>query len=154
MNPNPYESMSSRPGVVSRLLVASQVMLIAGLVATSGWPSTGALAWMVVGGVLGLWALGCMPLHQLRIVPEVHPRGRLVRRGPYRWIRHPMYSAVLLATVGLVATAPAPLRIAMGLALAVLLVGKLMREERLLRAAYPDYAAYQAATRRLVPGVW
>jgi protein-S-isoprenylcysteine O-methyltransferase Ste14 len=140
--------------MISRLLVAGQLGLIAGLIATSGWPSAGAQAWLVTGGVLGLWALASMPLHQMRIVPEVHPRGHLVRRGPYRWIRHPMYAAVLLAAGGLVATDPAPFRIAMGLALAVLLVVKLVREERLLRAAYPDYAAYQAATRRLVPWVW
>ncbi len=154
VNPTPPQADPRHPGVVSRLLVAGQLGLIAGLVATSERPSAGAMAWLVAGGALGLWALASMPLRQMRIVPEVHPRGRLVRRGPYRWIRHPMYAAVLLAAGGLAATPPAPFRIAMGLALAVLLVGKLIREERLLRAAYPDYAAYQAISRRLVPGVW
>ncbi len=154
MHSCPREVYSRRPGLVSRLLVVGQFMLMIGLAATSDSPSAGALAWIAAGGALGLWALFAMPLRQLRIVPEVHPRGRLVRRGPYRWIRHPMYLAVLLVAVGLAATAPVPPRLVMALALAVLLVVKQLREEKLLCAAYPDYAGYQADTWRLVPWVW
>ena len=143
-----------RPGGISRLLVAAQLVLLAGLAATAARPGPWPLGFIVAGGILGLWALAAMPLRQMRIVPEVASRGHLVQAGPYRWIRHPMYSAVLLVAFGLLATDLRPLRLAMGIALAVVLAVKLLREEKLLRAAYPDYAAYQAATRRLVPGLW
>lgn len=129
-------------------------MLIAGLAVTSGMPAAPEWVWIAAGGFLGLWALASMPLRQLRAVPDVHPHGRLVRQGPYRWIRHPMYLAVLLVAVGLAATDPMPGRIVMAFALAVLLVVKLVREEKLLCSAYPDYADYQANTWRLVPWVW
>ena len=121
------------PGGVSRLLVAAQLVLLAGLAATAARPGPWELGIILAGGVLGLWALAAMPLRQMRIVPEVHPRGRLVRAGPYRLIRHPMYSAVLLVAFGLLATNPVPVRLAMGFALAVILAVKLVREERMLR---------------------
>lgn len=147
-------SAAHRPSPLSRLLVAGQLALLAGLAATAARPGPWAGGLVVAGGALGLWALAAMPLRQMRIVPEVHSRGRLVRSGPYRWIRHPMYSAVLLVAAGALATDPAPFRLAMGIALIAVLAAKLVREEKLLRSAYPDYAAYQAATRRLVPWIW
>ena len=143
-----------RPSHLSRILVAGQLALLAGLAATAARPGPWAGALVVAGGILGLWALAAMPLLQMRVVPEVHPRGRLVRSGPYRLVRHPMYSAVLLVAAGMLATDPAPFRLAMGIALIAVLAAKLVREEKLLRAAYPDYAAYQAATWRLVPWLW
>ena len=145
---------NNRTGGISRLLVAGQLVLLASLAVTAAWPGPGGLGLILAGGALGGWALAAMPLRQLRLVPEVHCGGRLVRTGPYQWIRHPMYSAVLLVTFGLLATNPAPVRLAMGLALALLLVAKLVREEKLLQSAYPDYAAYQALTWRLVPWIW
>ena len=142
------------PSLVSRLLVAGQFALLAGLAATAARPGPWEGALVFAGGALGLWALAVMPLRQMRIVPEVHSRGRLVRSGPYRLIRHPMYSAVLLVAAGALATDPAPARLALGLSLALLLGAKLSREEKLLRSAYPDYAVYQASTWRLVPWIW
>ena len=62
--------------------------------------------------------------------------------------------ALMVVAAGMLATKPAPARLAMGLALVLLLIAKLIREEKLLRAAYPDYAAYQASTWRLVPWIW
>jgi protein-S-isoprenylcysteine O-methyltransferase Ste14 len=143
-----------RPGAFSRLLVAGQFILLGTLAATASRPAILASLLLFAGGALGGWALAAMPRRQLRIIPEVHPRARLVRAGPYRWIRHPMYAAVLLAALGLAATRPLPSRWTLCAALAFLLALKLAREERFLRAAFPDYAAYQAASWRLVPGIW
>ena len=145
---------ADRPGHFSRWLVAGQLALLAGLAATAARPGPWELGIIGAGGVLGLWALAAMPLRQMRVVPEVHPRGRLVRSGPYRLIRHPMYSAVLLVAAVMVASDPAPFRIAMLLALAAVLAAKLLREEKLLRSAYPGYAAYQTITWRLAPWIW
>ena len=145
---------AERPSHVSRLLVVGQLALLVGLAATAARPGPWEFGIILAGGALGLWALAAMPLRQMRIVPEVHSRGRLVRAGPYRVVRHPMYTAVLLVSSGLVATDPSPARWAMGIALAAVLAFKLIREEKLLCAAYPDYAAYQASTWRLVPWIW
>ena len=80
--------------------------------------------------------------------------GGLVTNGPYAYIRHPIYTAICLfmwppaiahstwASVGLTAvlTAGAVLR--------------MLGEESLLAVQYPEYAAYAARTKRMIPFVY
>jgi protein-S-isoprenylcysteine O-methyltransferase Ste14 len=76
-------------------------------------------------------------------------------RGPYAWVRHPMYSGVVLYFVGM----PLLLGSHWGLAMVPLLIAlfaiRTEIEERALRAGLPGYADYAARVRyRLVPGLW
>jgi len=125
------------------------------LLATGPWWS--AQPWWlfeVMGALLAGWSFAAMSFRQMRPMPEVMPGDRLVTHGPYRWVRHPMYTAILLITVGLIGNDPQPYRMVMGVALAVILVLKSKREEVFLCRAYPDYSAYQKKTRQLIPLVW
>jgi protein-S-isoprenylcysteine O-methyltransferase Ste14 len=82
------------------------------------------------------------------VLPEA--RG-LVRRGPYRFVRHPVYLGELGAWAGLAIAAPS---LANGGALAGLIVAQLVRmrlEERALAEAFPEYAAYASRTPSLIP---
>jgi protein-S-isoprenylcysteine O-methyltransferase Ste14 len=79
----------------------------------------------------------------------------VISSGPYAWVRHPMYSGVMLFFFG------APLLVGSwwGLALvpvfAVLFAVRAGIEERALVEGLPDYADYAARVRyRLLPGVW
>jgi len=79
----------------------------------------------------------------------------VISSGPYAWVRHPMYSGVMLLFLG------APLLVGSwwGLALAplfaVLFAVRAGIEERALVAGLPGYADYAARVRyRLLPGVW
>jgi protein-S-isoprenylcysteine O-methyltransferase Ste14 len=81
---------------------------------------------------------------------------RVVRSGPYRTVRHPSYTGLLLALIGLGIALDSWLSI---LALVVVpLIGVLIRirveEVALAGALGEDYTDYAAQTRRLVPGVW
>ena len=76
-------------------------------------------------------------------------------RGPYAWVRHPMYSGVALYFVGM----PLLLGSSWGLAMVPLLIAlfaiRTEIEERALRRGLPGYADYAARVRyRLVPGLW
>ncbi len=86
---------------------------------------------------------------------EVTAGQRVVRTGPYRLVRHPMYSGALLL---LAATPPALGSLAalpFVAGLAAVLVVRIAAEERLLVAELPGYAEYRREVRhRLVPGVW
>lgn len=138
------------------VLVLLQLGLLVGLVFSHTWLAH-AWPWRVLEGLgvlLGVWALIAMKWHQLRIHPEVSDHAELRTNGPYRWIRHPMYSSLLLVATSLTLDALSFGTTVFGLGLAAVLVIKLQREEALLRLAFPDYAAYAKRTARLVPGVW
>ena len=80
--------------------------------------------------------------------------GGLVTWGPYRWLRHPIYAAILwFLWAGVLSHGLAPVPIAFAVLATLATVTRMLAEERLLRAAYPEYAEYAARTKRVVPGV-
>ena len=150
-----------RDELLGRSLVALQfglMALIAGLAAPAFLQGRAPWAAWVLGGLslaLGGWAVAANRPGNFNIRPTPRAGGQLVRHGPYRWLRHPMYSAVLGCGLAGVACGDAPL--AAGLAWAALLavlVVKLRLEERWMLAQHPSYAAYRAGTWRLLPGVY
>lgn len=134
-------------------LIGVQFAALAWLIATgsvvpaTGWP----LVMFGAGGALGAWAWLTIGSRHLRIQPTPHPEGRLVTWGPYRYIRHPMYTCTLLIAASWVATSASPSRLAALAILAVDLILKLRHEEALLIEQYPEYRDYRARTRRLIP---
>lgn len=117
-------------------------------------PSTAGWALMVAALALTGWAIVSFRATRLRITPMVAEGGTLVIDGPYRWIRHPMYTSVLLAAVGAVVLDPTVVRITCSILLPPVLYFKLTVEETFLREAYPEYDSYAVRTKRLIPGVW
>jgi len=95
-----------------------------------------------------------MGLRQVKVFPEVAGQGKLIVLGPYRWVRHPMYTSVLLATLAWVLGSPVPYRIMLWAGLVITLLVKLQYEERLLMERFPEYEAYRRQTKRLIPFVW
>ncbi len=75
----------------------------------------------------------------------------IMRRGPYRFIRHPMYSAVLLFLWAAVVSHVSFLTLALGIFVTVVVIARVIAEERLLSAEYPEYGEYARATKALVP---
>jgi protein-S-isoprenylcysteine O-methyltransferase Ste14 len=78
----------------------------------------------------------------------------LIRSGPYRWVRHPIYSGLLVALLGS-AIALGEWRGLIGLALiTVAFLRKISVEEQFLTQQFGDaYARYRAEVPALVP-VW
>ena len=141
---------------LSVVLVGLQFVLIACIAVTGPlWPANWSLRAVLLGsGVVGAWSLQAIRLQNLQIFPEVRKNGRLITHGPYRWIRHPMYTSVLLVTGAWTLGNPLPFRIAIWMGLLVTLLIKLLYEERLLRARFPTYKRYQTGTKRLIPFIW
>ena len=81
-------------------------------------------------------------------------RTALIAGGPFRWVRNPIYSSMLLAALGLALAAPNVLSV---LALVVLLVAlelqvRLVEEPYLTRVHGTSYRDYASRTGRFVPG--
>jgi protein-S-isoprenylcysteine O-methyltransferase Ste14 len=80
---------------------------------------------------------------------------RVVSTGPYAWVRHPMYSAIVLFFVGAPLLLGSWWGVAMSPLFIVLFAIRARIEERALLAGLPGYADYMARVRyRLVPGLW
>ncbi len=147
---------SHRTGSV---LVAIQFVLIAVLVAIGG-PAflarqAPAGAWGLAAAGIGifLWALWSNRPGNFNIHPAPRAGGALVERGPYRWVRHPMYTAVIACGLAF-AWAGASLWGWLGVAaLVAVLAAKARLEERWMLLAHPEYAAYRTRTGRFLPGL-
>lgn len=142
---------------LGNLLVALQFLLLFVL----AWSATAAvgrgslpfdaLALAGAGVLLGLWSLAANRPGNFNIRPVPRVGGELVRHGPYRWIRHPMYAALLLVGAAAARLAADSSSWLVFSALVVVLFVKSSVEERGLLARYPDYQAYRQGTHRFIP---
>ncbi|HEU4989291.1 MAG TPA: methyltransferase, partial [Gemmatimonadaceae bacterium] len=93
------------------------------------------------------------PARTFRVGPAPAGEG-LMRRGPYRVVRHPMYAAALLFFWAAIADRPSAVTLAIGVGLTALVLVRVRDEDGLLRARFPEYAEYARTTKALVPGVY
>jgi protein-S-isoprenylcysteine O-methyltransferase Ste14 len=113
------------------------------------------LVLMAAGIVVRQWAIVTLGRF-FTVDVRVHAGQRVVERGPYRWVRHPSYTGLLLFFVGVGLSLDnwASLVVLALLPAAGLLV-RIRAEERALVAALGDeYRRYAARRRRLFPGIW
>lgn len=146
-------------GLVGAGLFAQLVWLCGGL----GFASRSQPAWCpVVGAACVL--IGLVLLHRSHRDLGVNWSNTLVLRaghvlvtgGIYRWVRHPMYVALLVYGLGLLILVPdwfaGP---AFVVSFGGLVASRLGAEERMLRGRFgADWDAYTARSWRLIPKVW
>lgn len=138
---------------MSLLLVAAQVLVSAAIVFATCLRVGNAigLAVATAGMLFGVWAIIAIGIRRVSVLPELKPNAELVVSGPYRLVRHPMYTALLVFTAGL---AFSPFAVWKGLAWFVLLrvlIRKSIIEERYLNQRFPDYEEYSRRTKRIIP---
>ncbi|GAM48469.1 isoprenylcysteine carboxyl methyltransferase [Nocardia seriolae] len=121
-----------------------------------------ALPWQVVGVTLmwlGLflrgWAIAVLGKH-FRTTVEVDADQPVITTGPYRWIRHPSYTGILLLTLGFGLAADNYLSLVLTTVIpAYALLRRITLEERTLVSTLgAPYETYRHTTKRLVPGLW
>ena len=100
---------------------------------------------------LGVWALWIINFKNFRLTPNFPKDTRLVAKGPYKLIRHPMYSCLLLTTLTIVLDDLSIIRIAIWIILFIDLYIKLVYEEKLIIDRNTDYLIYKRGTKRLIP---
>lgn len=122
------------------------------------WPGIDDAPARIVGwglGILGLallfWSLRTLNRHQTTVMPH-KPATTLVRDGPYRWRRNPIYLADVFLMFGAAEVTKNIWFVAAGLIFAVLVTWlTIIPEEKHLEAQFGDsYRAYKDQTRRWI----
>jgi protein-S-isoprenylcysteine O-methyltransferase Ste14 len=119
-----------------------------------------ALAATVAGIVLlaGGAALALAALLNLgrNLTPLPYPKadGQFVERGAYRLVRHPIYAGGIAAAFGWALLVHGILTLGYAAVLLIFFDVKSRREERWLRAKYPEYESYRKRVRKLIPFVY
>ena len=109
---------------------------------------------LLLAGML-LAATGVLNLGK-NLTPLPHPKehATLVVSGAYRIVRHPIYSGITFMAFGWSLWLNSWLTAGYALTLFAFFDIKSRREERLLTAKFPEYAAYRARVRKLIPYVY
>lgn len=109
---------------------------------------------LVIGALIGIWSIYTLRLGNLNLTPHVREGGSLVAKGPYRFIRHPMYTGLIIIAWAFVGNFPTTLRIIFAVVLTISLVIKLHLEEQYLKLSFPLYSEYISKTKKLIPFIW
>ncbi len=86
--------------------------------------------------------------------PSPKSNSTLITTGVYKYIRHPIYTGILLSTAGYAVYSDNTLRLIICTALLILFLSKAGYEETLLIKKFPDYNNYKLRTAALLPGIY
>ena len=113
------------------------------------------IAIMMLGFALRIWAVVTLGA-SFRTTVETHRDQAVVENGPYRLIRHPSYSGLILMCIGdgVALQNWLSLAIAVILPLVALLYRIHVEEQTLVSSMGSNYQEYQNKTKKLIPWVW
>ena len=120
------------------------------------WLTISRVAGLILGSIGGLLAFGGLFSLGSNLTAVPHPKddAQMVEHGAYRWVRHPIYSGLILGAFGLALLRGGWLSLLYALILFIFFDIKSRREERWLREKYAEYGAYQLRVRKLIPFVY
>ena len=103
------------------------------------------------GILFGFYTLLYNRLGNFNVLPELKENAKLITKGPYAYIRHPMYCAVLLMMFGVTLANITLISIVLYDALFVVLFLKAYKEENLWLKKDASYSAYKKQTKMFIP---
>lgn len=113
------------------------------------------LVLMAAGLLFRFWSIHVLGRH-FTVDVAIGEDHRIVRHGPYRWLRHPSYTGALATFFGFgLCLGDVAALACVGIPVTAAFLRRIRVEERVLARAFPvDYPAYARETRRLLPGIW
>jgi len=103
--------------------------------------------------VPALWAMIIFKL-KVNVAPEVLKGTILIKSGPYRLIRHPMYFSVISFTLLWVVFDFGYIRLLLWTLLLVVILLKINYEEKILKRHFQDYTEYSKTTKKIIPFIY
>ena len=105
---------------------------------------------IVLGMVLSICSLASLG-RSFSIIPQAR---KLVRTGPYKLIRHPLYVSEIIGLFGVVLVGISISKMAIFFFIVGCQIYRAFQEEKLLAEVFPDYGQYRSKTARFIPGVF
>lgn len=105
----------------------------------------------VAGSAVSIWSL---MQHGWQVSPFPRPMdgANLIESGPYRYVRHPMYSGIILFTLGVGLAYANPVAVLSSVTFLVFFMAKTGREEEMLVRSIEGYRSYRSDVPwRLIP---
>ncbi len=116
--------------------------------------SLGVMLFVLATAQMG-WALAVNPWAEKTVRIQRDRGQRVVRSGPYRFVRHPMYVGALAMFPAMACMLGSLWALAPAGLIVVLLLWRTAKEDSVLRRELPGYEEYAAVTKyRLAPGIW
>jgi protein-S-isoprenylcysteine O-methyltransferase Ste14 len=104
----------------------------------------------IFGMSIALYSLGALGA-SISIIPQARA---LVRTGPYKIVRHPVYLGELIAILGIVLARFSWPALVIFVLLTVLQIFRAFQEERILSGVFPEYDSYRLKSARFIPGIY
>ena len=143
--------MSKKSAILVILQIAAMILLIwFNKPISSGF----GLIVQAFGILIGIWAIIAVRIGNFNIQPEVKSN-ILIVKGPYKWIRNPMYTAVILFYLPIVIQNLNLLNIVVFILLFAILILKIISEEHYLEERFNSlYLEYKKGTKKLLPFIY
>ncbi len=151
--------LASTMGLIAALLLLGNFGFRWGILSEPIWPRTDLTFWlgvviMALGIAFTVWARVTLGRNWSSTI-TLKQNHELIQTGPYDWVRHPIYTGVLMMVVGTaIAVGEWRALLAAALVLGSLLI-KLRIEEKWMTDYFgPGYAAYSKRVAMLIPWLW
>ena len=143
--------------MLGQFLFVAQILALLGCAWPLAWhwplPLTNLL--LAINGIGIIWILWHNRLGNWSVLPIPLDQAKLITSGPYQFMRHPMYAAVLLAGLTLVLHSQSLIGVGAWCILLLVLNIKARLEERYLTLKFSEYAQYSQQVRnRFWPGLF
>lgn len=121
----------------------------------------GASEMVRAAGIVALIAATLLYIKSLRYLGnnyspcfDAHLPFRIVRHGPYRYIRHPLYLANILQGIGFTLASSSLWVLLLAAYGIVSIIRAIVKEESYLGQRFPEYENYRSQTSRLIPFIY
>lgn len=140
---------------ISLAALLVMTLALAGLVVRGAFFSSQPVAIIAEIAAVALMVWARLTFGHRSFNAAANPRaGGLVTTGPYRYIRHPIYTAACLFGWSGILAHWSLINVLLGALLLLGAVGRMQCEERLILEVYPEYRDYAQATKRMVPYIF
>jgi len=113
-----------------------------------------AISLILLGISIGILAISQNKLDNFNIRPDIKENCVLISSGIYKYIRHPMYSSVLISMFGVLLLNISNISLIIYFLLLINLILKMFYEESLWNNKSKEYKIYQESTKRIIPYIF